>query len=157
MLFSELLDALVVSDGAGSVTVPSDWMQGRSVFGGLQSALALRAMRALVRRHNHFSCEAARLQLRIAAHIGPVNHDGYGFVGTDVNLLFRMLEARPLKRALAESGADVALVVSDYVYDSLVRRHPSRVSPDAFRPARFQVKHTRAKAWTYLPGVTPAG
>ena len=137
-------------DGA-LVVIPPD-IPGQGVIDPLPDRL-----RALVRRHNHFSREAARLQLRIAAHIGPVDHDGYGFVGTDVNLLFRMLEARPLKRALADSGADLALVVSDYVYDSLVRRHPSRVSPDAFRPARFQVKHTRAKAWTYLPGVTPAG
>ena len=36
-----------------------------------------------------------------AAHIGPVEHDGHGFVGTDINLLFRMLDARPLKTALA--------------------------------------------------------
>ncbi|HEX3770770.1 MAG TPA: thioesterase family protein [Polyangiaceae bacterium] len=48
MLYSELLDALVLRDGAGSITIPADWMQGRSVFGGLQSALALRAMRSLV-------------------------------------------------------------------------------------------------------------
>jgi hypothetical protein len=30
------------------LSVPPDWMQGRSVFGGLQAAFALRAMRALV-------------------------------------------------------------------------------------------------------------
>jgi len=137
-------------DGA-LVVIPPD-IPGHGIIDPLPERL-----RALVRRHNHFSREAARLQLRLAAHIGPVDHDGHGFVGTDVNLLFRMLEARPLRRALAESGADLALAVSDYVYGSLVRRHPSRVSPDAFRPARFQVKHTRAKAWTYLPGVIPAG
>jgi hypothetical protein len=89
----------------------------------------------------------------VAAHIGPVDHDGHGFVGTDVNLLFRMLEARPLKQALAATGADLALIVSDYVYGNLVCRYPSLASPDAFQVARFQVKHTRAKAWTYLPGV----
>jgi hypothetical protein len=31
---------------------------------------------------------------RAAAHIGPVEHDAHGFVGTDINLLFRMLDAR---------------------------------------------------------------
>lgn len=31
-----------------TLSVPADWMQGRSVFGGLQVAVALRAMRALV-------------------------------------------------------------------------------------------------------------
>jgi len=139
-------------DGA-LVVIPPD-IPAKGVIDPLPERL-----RTLVRRHNHVSCAAARLQLRLAAHIGPVDHDGHGFVGTDVNLLFRMLEARPLRRALAESAAELALVVSDYVYGSLVCRYPTLVSPDAFRAARFQVKHTRARAWTYLPGaaVTRAG
>jgi hypothetical protein len=107
-------------------------------------------LRRLVRRHNHVSCEAARLQLRAAVHIGPVEHDEHGLVGTGINLLFRMLEALPLKRALAESGADLALIVSDYVHSSLVRRHPD-LDPGAFRTVRFQAKNTGAQAWIHLP------
>ena len=113
-------------------------------------------LRGLIRRHNHVSCQAAGIQLRAAAHIGPVEHDGHGFVGSDINLLFRMLEARPLKRALAGSGAELALMVSEDVYRSLVCRCPSLVSPDAFQPVRFQVKQTRGRAWIYLPGIPSA-
>jgi len=109
-------------------------------------------LRGLIRRHNHVSCQAAGIQLRAAAHIGPVEHDDHGFVGSDINLLFRMLEARPLKRALAGSGAELALIVSDDVNRSLVCRYPSLVSPDAFQRVKYQVKYTRAAAWTYLPG-----
>src|SRR4029077_8206807 len=72
--------------------------------------------------------------------------------GTDINLLFRMLEARPLRHALAGSTAELALIVSDDVYRSLVCRCPSLVSPEVFQQVRFQVKHTRARAWIYLPG-----
>jgi serine/threonine protein kinase len=109
-------------------------------------------LRGLIRRHNHVSYQAAGIQLRAAAHIGPVEHDGHGFVGADINLLFRMLEARPLRRALAGSRAELALIVSDEVYRSLVRRCPSLVSPEVFQQVRFQVKHTGAQAWIYLPG-----
>ena len=112
-------------------------------------------LRNLIRRHNHVSRDAAGIQLRAAAHIGPVEYDGHGFVGTDINLLFRMLDARPLKAALAGSGAELGLIVSDYVYRNLVCRYPSLVSPDAFRSVRFQVKDMRAQAWTYLPGALP--
>ncbi len=112
-------------------------------------------LRGLIRRHNHVSCPAAGIQLRAAAHIGPVGHDGHGFVGSDINLLFRMLEARPLKRALAGSGAELALIVSDDVYRSLVCRCPSLVSPEAFQRVKFQVKYDRAWGWTYLPGASP--
>jgi hypothetical protein len=45
-------------------------------------------LRGLIRRHNHVSRDSAGLQLRAAAHIGPVEYDGHGFVGTDINLLF---------------------------------------------------------------------
>jgi hypothetical protein len=113
-------------------------------------------LRSLIRRHNHVSCAAAHIQLRVAAHLGPVDHDGHGFVGTDVDHLFRMLDARPLKSALATTGADLALIVSEYVYLTIVSRHPCLVSPAAFWPVRFQVKYTRARAWTYIPGAPPS-
>ncbi len=109
-------------------------------------------LRGLIRRHNHVSCQAAGIQLRVAVHVGPVEYDGHGFVGSDINLLFRMLEARPLKRALVSSGAELALIVSDEIYRSVVCRWPSLVGPDAFQRVRFQVKQTRAQGWTYLPG-----
>jgi acyl-CoA thioesterase len=48
--FSEILDAGAVNDGVWSTTVGEDWLQGRSLFGGIQAALALRAMRRLVPR-----------------------------------------------------------------------------------------------------------
>jgi hypothetical protein len=107
-------------------------------------------LRSLIRRHNHVSCAAAHIQLRVAAHLGPVYHDGHGFVGTDVDFLFRMLDARPFKHALASTGADLALIVSDYIHRTIVSRHPSLVSPAAFWPLRFQVKSTRARAWAYI-------
>ena len=66
-----------------------------------------------------------------------------------------MLEALLLKRTLAVSGTELALIVSDDVYRSLVCRCPSLVSPEAFQRVKFQVKHDRAYAWTYLPGVPP--
>jgi hypothetical protein len=108
-------------------------------------------LRSLIRRHNHVSSTAAHIQLRVAAHLGPVDHDGHGFVGAEIDFLFRMLEARPLRRALTSTGADLALIVSDYVYRNIVSRHPSLVSPAAFQPIRFQVKETKARAWTYIP------
>lgn len=122
-------------------------------FKGLIHPLPER-LRGLIRRHNHVSRESAAIQLRAAAHIGPVEYDGHGFVGTDVNFAFRMLEARPVKGMLAASGAELCLAVSDYVYRSLVCRYPSLVYPDTFRTVRFRAKNTRARAWTYLPGAS---
>jgi hypothetical protein len=108
----------------------------------------------LVRRHNRVSCDAARIQLRVAVHIGPVHHDGHGFVGHDVNFLYRMLDAPAFKRMLAGSGSEIAFITSCYLYENVVVRRPSLVGPDMFKPVAVRVKETRARAWAYTLGAT---
>lgn len=46
--YSVLMSRVEVSPGESSVVVPDDWLQGRTLFGGLQAAIALKAMRSLV-------------------------------------------------------------------------------------------------------------
>ena len=68
------------------------------------------------------------------------------------------LPVPPLESCCAVPGAGAAelgLIVSDYVYRRLICRRPGLVSPYSFQQVRFQVKTTRARAWTYLPGVEP--
>lgn len=132
--------------GDGALIVIPPGIAAKAVIDPLPDKL-----RTLIRRHNHVSCDTARIQLRAAVHLGPVDHDGHGFIGSDVNFLFRMLNARPLSTVLVSTGADLACITSEYVYRNIVCRHPSMVSPDDFRPIRFQVKHTRAQARIYLP------
>lgn len=103
-----------------------------------------------IRRHNRVSCDEAQIQLRIATHIGPVHHDGHGFVGHDVNLLFRLLDARPLRRMLSESGADVAVVTSRYIYENVIRPRPSLADLAQFQRLSVRVKETRTQAWAYV-------
>jgi hypothetical protein len=112
-------------------------------------------LRGLIRRHNRVSRESAQMQLRAAVNIGLVNRDDHGLVGDDINLLFRMLDARPLRRALADSGAELALAVSRYVHDYLIVQHPSLIDPALFRPLESRVKRTRIHAWIYVPGQQP--
>ena len=114
-------------------------------------------LRGLIRRRNRVACDAAQMQLRAAAHIGPVYGDAYGMISDDLNFLFRMLAAAPLRRALAVSGTELALAVSGYMHDSLVVRHRTLVDPALFRPMKTQVKHTRISAWMYVPGAEPPG
>lgn len=109
-------------------------------------------LRILVRRHNHVSSDAAQLQLRTAMHIGSVHHDGYGFVGHDISLLFRLLDARALRRMLSESGAEVAFIASGDTYEHVIRRNPSLSELALFRRLLVRVKETRTRAWACTPG-----
>ena len=45
--FSVLLSRIQASPGASMLDVPEDWLQGRTLFGGLQAVVALAAMRTL--------------------------------------------------------------------------------------------------------------
>jgi class 3 adenylate cyclase len=107
-----------------------------------------------LRSHNRIVTEPARMQLRAAIHIGPVYRDAHGLAGEDLNMVCRILDARPLRRALADSGAGLALVVSGHFYDTVIRRHPSITGAAAFRPFRTTVKRTRVHAWIHMPGRT---
>jgi acyl-CoA thioesterase len=69
--FSRVLASVADVDGTLTVVVPPDWLQGRSVFGGMQMALAVRGMRAVLP-------EASRaLPLRSAqmTFVGPLVGD----------------------------------------------------------------------------------
>jgi hypothetical protein len=120
--------------------------------GSLVGTLPL-LLRSLIRRHNRMSSEAARMQLRASAHIGPVHQDAHGLVSDDITYLFRMLDARPLRQALADSRAEVALAVSGYLYESVVQRSPSLADPAQFRHVKSRVKSTQVDAWLHIPGV----
>jgi hypothetical protein len=134
--------------GDGALVILPPGMPGQPVIDPFPERL-----RGLLRRHNGIARDAAQMRLRAAAHIGLVYSDEYGAVGDDINLLFRMLEAAPLRRALAGSATELALIISDYMHDSLVIRHRTVVDPALFRPLKTQVKRTRISAWTYLPGM----
>jgi class 3 adenylate cyclase len=136
-------------DGALIITPPGTPAQ--AMIDPLPERLA-----GLIRRHNRIVTEAARIQLRAAVHTGTVYHDDHGIAGDDVTLLCRMLEAGELRRALAASGADLALIVAAHVYDSVARRHPSLVDRACFRPLTTTVKRTRIHARVCLLGVPAA-
>jgi len=112
-------------------------------------------LRAVIRVYNRMSVPPARIQVRAAAHIGPVYRDDHGLIGDDINLLFRMLDAKPLHAALARSDAELALAISGYMHDSLVRRHPALAGQTQFRRMNTQVKGTKVNAWMHLPGTPP--
>jgi hypothetical protein len=112
----------------------------------------LERLRGLIRRHNRVSCAAARIQLRAAAHIGFVQRDSHGFVGDAANQLFRLLDAPTFKRMLAESDAELAFIASDYLYQTVIRRHPALVDPGVFHRVNVRTKQARDWAWVYLPG-----
>jgi hypothetical protein len=108
-----------------------------------------------LRRHNRVSADAAGIRLRVAVHSGQVHRDAHGVTGAALTHLFRLLDAPVLKEALARSTGELALIVSDHFYDTVIRNSPGMIDPETFQPARVRVKETRARGWLHLPQIPP--
>jgi len=48
--FSALLSRIEAADGASMLDVPEDWLQGRTLFGGLQAVVGLAGMSVIEHR-----------------------------------------------------------------------------------------------------------
>jgi class 3 adenylate cyclase len=58
---------------------------------------------AALREHNAAHAAGERIRLRMALHAGEVYYDEHGVTAASINLAFRLLDAAPLKAALAGS------------------------------------------------------
>ncbi|TMR40176.1 effector-associated domain 2-containing protein [Actinomadura geliboluensis] len=117
-------------------------------------------LRAEVRHHNAAASEAALMRLRVAVNVGEAESDGRGIVSTALTHAFRLLDAAPLKEAVAAAETGIALIVSRRVYDDVVRHGRGLVDPGDYYPVEVRVKETSDEAWVRVPGgrpVRPAG
>jgi acyl-CoA thioesterase len=134
--FSALLERAEVGPEGLRVTVPDDWRQGRSIFGGLQLALCLRALRARV--------PEAPLRALQATFAAPVTEE----VQVRTALL-RQGKSATLAEARILDGDATAVLVTGFFgapRDSAVRFVPAILAPP---PAL-------ARRLPYVPGRTPS-
>lgn len=113
----------------------------------------LSLLQTRIRRYNRMSSEPARMQVRVAIHMGLVHRDSHGVTGDDMTYLCRILDSGPLRKAVADSRAEVAASVSNDVYKTVVLRNPSLADPAQFRHAKSRVKGNPVDMWLHIPGV----
>jgi hypothetical protein len=105
---------------------------------------------AALREYNATCPEEAQIRLRVAVNAGELNRDSHGVAGQALNQTFRLLSANPLRKALAESPGNVALIASDWFYNEVIRNEPASAHR-TYRRVRVAVKETRTVAWICLP------
>lgn len=110
------------------------------------------ALATALANHNDRSMPAQRMQLRIALHVGPVVSDQEGVCGESVIVGARLLDAPVLKRQLAGQPAELGLIVSAYVYHTVVKHAPGAIDPARFRRVHVRIKESRLSAWICLLG-----
>jgi CRP-like cAMP-binding protein len=109
---------------------------------------------SLLRQHNTTARPATRIQMRVALHVGPVVSDAHGVDGRAIIHAARLLDAPALKRDLAQSGADLGFITSDFVYGTIIQPNPGHADPASYHRLRCQVKKEPIDAWVYLARTT---
>jgi hypothetical protein len=102
-------------------------------------------------RYNRSVVSAMRLRLRAVVHAGEVLGDRYGYTGAALNTAFRLLDAEVLRNVRATSSASVVLLVSDVIYQDIVRPGYGLIDPAGYRPVWVESKETRTRAWLQVP------
>jgi tetratricopeptide (TPR) repeat protein len=107
------------------------------------------ALATALRAHNQANPTERRIRLRVALHAGEINYDDHGVTAIAINLAFRLVEAIPLKDALAGSAAVVAIITSAWFFDEVVRQS-TLCDVAAYQRISVKVKETTTTAWICL-------
>lgn len=73
-------------------------------------------------------------QLRAVVHAGEVHFDEHGCCGEALDLAFRLLDAPELRHRLRDGANPLALIVSDGIYQGIVRHGYDGIDDRTFEP-----------------------
>ncbi|HET9142814.1 hypothetical protein [Actinophytocola sp.] len=104
----------------------------------------------------HNAEDPDQIRLRAAIHAGEVNYDRRGCFGEAIDLTFRLLDAPESKTALRNAGEPLVLVVSDPVYQSVVRHGYHGLDEQTFAPL-VHVEIAGHQHYGWLTRLTAAG
>ncbi|MGW5098385.1 hypothetical protein ACWEQ1_19905 [Streptomyces nodosus] len=99
---------------------------------------------------------AQRVRLRMAVDTGVVTESALGHAGPAPVAVARYVNAPQLKTVLATlASADLAVIVSDQLYQDVVRSGRRDLDPAQYVRAHVRVKEFGGYGWIRVPGHTP--
>ncbi len=105
-----------------------------------------------LREHRRYVSEQARIRLRVCFDLGLVEAHRGSWAGDVLVRASRLIAAEPVREALrTEPDADLVAVVSDAMYDLVVRHGYGHTPPDSYREIRVRVKEFEGRAWLLVP------
>ncbi|MFC6880510.1 hypothetical protein [Actinomadura yumaensis] len=110
---------------------------------------------------NRTAAPERRLRVRLALHYGTLilgEPASFGPAGNAPVVVSRLLDARPLRRALvARADRDLALIVSDRLFEDIVRSGLCALPPEDFQAIRTTVKGVLYQGHVYDPAPRAKG
>lgn len=112
------------------------------------------AMKINLYRYNQKLNDEYRIRMRVCVHQGITQIADAGVVGQATVHVDRLLNAPQAKRALADNRrADIILIVSQSIYDEVIRHYESEPRADQFEQIRVTIpdKEFDDVAWVHVP------
>lgn len=110
------------------------------------------ALSLLLTEYNREHRDEQPLRMRAAMHAGEVLTDEHNCFGQAVNLCCRLLDSRELKKQFGRTDAPLILVVSQDIYDNIVRQGYDGIDSDEFEPlVHVRMAGTRHDGWVTVP------
>ena len=130
--------------GDGLLTVVPPSVPTAKVIGHLHKELP-----AALEEHNRAHCDSAHIQLRVAINVGPVATDAMGLSGEAIIVAARLVEALPFKEAMKRDEADLGIIVSTFIHDTVIRHD---LGLTGYSQVQVDVKESSFLAWMKLFG-----
>lgn len=105
-----------------------------------------------LRMHNRHILPGHRLRLRLAIHHGVARPAPNGHAGAGPVAVSRLCDSPQLKAALAESGADLAVIFSGRIFLDTIREEHTPLRPEDMREVHVVQKEFDEPAWIWIPG-----
>ncbi|WP_054566256.1 TIR domain-containing protein [Frankia sp. R43] len=113
----------------------------------------VRELGITLNEYNATRNKLGRIRLRVSIHEGDILEHGTGWAGDTVVIAARLVDSTPIRQLLQQDpDAELALILSATLFDSVVARRLRGLSPGDFREVDVTVKKFSATAWLTLPG-----
>jgi acyl-coenzyme A thioesterase PaaI-like protein len=134
--FSVLISRIQAGEGTSTLDVPDDWLQGRTLFGGLQAVVGLAAMRSLA--------PDAPLRSLQVTFLGPVPG---GLVRSSARILRSGKSATHVEARIVDGDNTLCIMVGVFGLP--------RTSAVTVRPQQPAVTPDNPVEFRFIPGVAP--
>jgi CRP-like cAMP-binding protein len=118
------------------------------------ATLLIKQLPVTLEWHDRSYRGSARFQLRLAVNFGPVFSNSTGLYGEAIDIASRLLEGPHLEEA-AVRDADSVIVISPFVYETVVRYGPDLGEAASYTQARVEVKEASTDAWMKVVTARP--
>ncbi len=106
-------------------------------------------------KHNTSHGTPVQVQLRVAVIVGPIVADTMGVSGEAIIRAARMLDAPEFKLAMSDTETPFGIIVSGFVYESVIRHGTDPIDAASFVQVQVKVKESEMTAWMHF--VNPSG